>query len=85
MARREVTRTQQDDGTWRVSGWRDAGVAECPDCHKDIDLIEEVEEWEANTGRITAGGWGLPHGYCESCHLAVHMGFDEDYVIRLGR
>ena len=63
---------------------RMCGTFECPKCGLVWPLHQETEDWtEAENGAWVHAGYGMPNGWCQICNLAVHAGFDEDYVIDL--
>jgi len=56
----------------------------CTRCELIGVLVEDVECWvEGPRGLWYASEWGTGYGFCDECQLAVHEGFDEDYVIDL--
>lgn len=77
-----------DGPTFDANGYQRAsrinGCFVCPDCDLVWPLMEDVEAWrKGDDGRYHAIEWGLGYGFCEQCNLAVHGGFDCDYVIRM--
>lgn len=76
-----ITRTQHEDGSFTVEGWRENGWIQCPRCGEMIRLIEDVEEYEVYTGKVTC--WGP--GTAECCGLAIICTYDGDYVIDLSQ
>jgi hypothetical protein len=82
--------TKRQNGVEYIHGRRICGSFTCPDCQLSWPLEQEIEEWtdkgrKTKQGRIImeATSWGMPFGFCEKCDLAIHGGFDEDYVIRI--
>lgn len=57
------------------------GAFVCPRCELLWPLYQDVEAWTFRRGRHYALEWGMAYGFCEECEVAVHEGFDEDYVI----
>lgn len=57
------------------------GAFVCPRCDLLWPLYQDVEVWTFLRGRHHALEWGPGYGFCEECEIAVHEGFDEDYVI----
>jgi hypothetical protein len=64
-----IVRDRLDDGTFHVEGERIAGEADCPRCGKRIELTQDVDEYEPETGRVT--DWGPAQGVCECGILVV--------------
>lgn len=60
-------RTILPDGTCEVEGYWTVGQVECR-CGAQIDLDRDVEEYEPETGKITA--WGPGQGVCDKCYLS---------------
>jgi hypothetical protein len=72
--------------TWkdnRQQAKRINGSFICPECDLIWPMFEDVEEWTERDGKWYASQWGTGYGFCNECNIAVHEGFDEDYVIRL--
>lgn len=72
------------DDRGRQQAKRINGSFVCPRCSFVCALLEDVEEWvQGEDGRWYANAWGTGYGFCDACNIAVHEGFDEDYVIDL--
>lgn len=80
-----IAKRRRPDGTWEVEGQRLAGWAECGHCGAEIELWQDVDEWETNTGKITLGGWGPALGECEKCNLLFVDSWDRMEVYNLGK
>lgn len=75
--------TFDSDGYERAT--RINGAFVCPECDVVWPLVEDVEVWTVgDDGRWYAKEWGMGHGFCEECQVAVFEGFDCDYVIDCG-
>lgn len=62
-----------------LTGERVNGFIECPRCHRDRPLIEDVDEYEIDTGRIT--GWGPGLAVC--CGLLLIDSWDRASAYKL--
>jgi len=69
MTQETITKTRDPNGDWRVTGSRLGAIAECPGCGAEIELMQNVDAWEPDTGEIV--DWGPSTGVCEPCNLAI--------------
>jgi hypothetical protein len=70
-------------GEWHVVGERLGAIAECPRCFRRIELYQDIDAWEPDTGRIV--DWGPSQGVCEECHLLIVDYWDGSMVFDLRR
>ncbi len=75
-----IIRSLQANGEYDVEGARTIGSVEC-ECGAEVELEQDVEAWEPETGKIVE--WGPGQGVCEACHLLYVDGFYRMEVYKL--
>jgi hypothetical protein len=58
----------------------------CPGCNKPLTGLRETVQWTWDDKRQVWAHdmYDLPYAHCEGCRLAIHAGFDRDYVFEWG-